>query len=133
MSTCIASNAVDEEMSDHYLECAHSLEETDPWWRVDMGRVEPVAVVNILNRGDCCWWRLDNSEIRVGRCGYLFQLFECFDYSNVTKFASYHQAIHNYEMVNTINSFQGVVLSWFHIQESQIINKYNILDNHRCW
>ena len=37
-----------------------------------MGRVEPVAVVIILNRGDCCWWRIDKSEIRVGRCGYLF-------------------------------------------------------------
>ena len=48
------------------------MEEPTPWWRVDMGRVEPVAVVIILNRGDCCWWRIDNSEIRVGRCGYLF-------------------------------------------------------------
>ena len=70
-----------------------------------MGRVEPVALVNILNRGDCCGWRMDNSEIRVGRCGYLNQLFECFDDSNVTNFASYHQDIHKYEVVNTTSFF----------------------------
>ena len=67
MSTFIASNAVDELWSVHYLECALSNQGTDPWWRVDMGRVEPVAVVIILNRGDCCWRTIDNSEIRVGR------------------------------------------------------------------
>ena len=39
----------------------------DPWWRVDLGRVEPVAEVNILNRGDCCGARLNGAEIRVGR------------------------------------------------------------------
>ena len=72
MSTYLASNAVDEGKSVNYPQCAHSMEEPTPWWRVDMGRVEPVAVVIILNRGDCCWWRIDNSEIRVGRCGYLF-------------------------------------------------------------
>ena len=113
MSICLASNAVDERKSNHYLECAHSFEEPNPWWRVDMGRVEPVAVVIILNRGDCCWWRIDNSEIRVGRCGYLFQLFECFDVSNVTKFASYHQASHNYEMVNTSIFFRGLFYPGF--------------------
>ena len=47
--------------------CTHTLEESDPWWRVDLGRVEPVAEVNILNRGDCCGWRLNGAEIRVGR------------------------------------------------------------------
>ena len=113
MGICLASNAVDERKTDHYLECAHSFEEPNPWWRVDMGRVEPVAVVIILNRGDCCWWRIDNSEIRVGRCGYLFQLFECFDVSNVTKFAGYHQASHNYEMVNTSIFFRGLFYPGF--------------------
>lgn len=86
-------------------DCAHSTTEGTPWWRVDLGRVEPVVLVLILNRGDCCQWRIANSEIRVGRCGYLFQLFECFDDSNVTKFASYHQAIHKYEVVNTTSFF----------------------------
>ena len=110
-----------------YHRCAHGEMENNAWWRVDMGRVEPVAVVNILNRGHCCGYRLDNSEIRVGRCRYLFQLFECFDYSNVTKFASYHLVIHKYEVVNTTMpvTIQRIVLTWFHVQESQIINKYN--------
>ena len=47
--------------------CTHTTLERDPWWRVDLGRVEPVAEVNILNRGDCCWARLNGAEIRVGR------------------------------------------------------------------
>ena len=51
----------------HYSKCAHTYEERDPWWRVDLGRVEPVAEVNILNRGDCCGNRLNGAEIRVGR------------------------------------------------------------------
>ena len=51
----------------HYKKCAHTRQESDPWWRVDLGRVEPVAEVNILNRGDCCWARLNGAEIRVGR------------------------------------------------------------------
>ena len=92
-------------MRTHVQYCAHSKTESNPWWRVDMGRVEPVAVVNILNRGVCCENRIDNSEIRVGRCRYLFQLFDCFDYSNVTKFASYHQVIHTYEVVNPTSCF----------------------------
>ena len=47
--------------------CTHTLEDNSPWWRVDLGRVEPVAEVNILNRGDCCGARLNGAEIRVGR------------------------------------------------------------------
>ena len=47
--------------------CTHTNEESDPWWRVDLERVEPVAEVNIVNRGDCCGDRLNGAEIRVGR------------------------------------------------------------------
>ena len=46
--------------------CTHTLRENNAWWRVDLGRVEPVAEVNIVNRnvhGD----RLNGAEIRVGR------------------------------------------------------------------
>ena len=46
--------------------CTHTLKENNPWWRVDLGRVEPVAEVNILNR-DTHAERLDGAEIRVGR------------------------------------------------------------------
>ena len=62
-----ASNAVDGEKGVHHPVCTHSYQESDPWWRVDLGRVEPVAEVNILNRGDCCGDRLNGAEMRVGR------------------------------------------------------------------
>ena len=62
-----ASNAVDGGKSVHYSKCTHTNQESDPWWRVDLGRVEPVAEVNILNRGDCCGDRLNGAEMRVGR------------------------------------------------------------------
>ncbi|XP_044170568.1 uncharacterized protein LOC114949515 isoform X2 [Acropora millepora] len=38
----------------------------NPWWRVDLGQVEPVNEVYIVNRGDCCGYRLNPFEIRVG-------------------------------------------------------------------
>ena len=62
-----ASNAVNGKKDLHYTKCAHTSQESDPWWRVDLGRVEPVAEVNILNRGDCCGDRLNGAEMRVGR------------------------------------------------------------------
>ena len=45
--------------------CSHTDQKTNknPWWRVDLGRVERVAKVYILNNGD-----LDKAEIRVGKC-----------------------------------------------------------------
>ena len=62
-----ASNAVDGKKDLYYTKCTHTSQESDPWWRVDLGRIEPVAEVNILNRGDCCGGRLDGAEMRVGR------------------------------------------------------------------
>ena len=50
----------------HYTKCAHTRQGSDPWWRVDLGRVEPVAEVNILNR-DANADRLTGAEMRVGR------------------------------------------------------------------
>ena len=46
--------------------CTHTRLENNPWWRVDLGRVEPVAEVNIVNRARLPE-RLDGAEIRVGR------------------------------------------------------------------
>ena len=62
-----ASNAVDGNRGTSISKCTHTLEDNSPWWRVDLGGVEPVAEVNILNRGDCCGARLNGAEIRVGR------------------------------------------------------------------
>ena len=39
----------------------------NPWWRVDLEQVEPVNEVYIVNRGDCCGYRLNPFEIRVGK------------------------------------------------------------------
>ena len=64
-----SSYAVDGIKNTHYSQCTHTADDTttNPWWRVDLGQVEPVIQVNILNRGDCCGDRLDGAEIRVGR------------------------------------------------------------------
>ena len=57
-------------MKTHYSYCVHTghSTNTNPWWRVDLGRVEPVAEVRILNR-DCgsCGTALDGAKIRVGK------------------------------------------------------------------
>ncbi|XP_073227861.1 uncharacterized protein [Porites lutea] len=46
--------------------CAHTRHEKQPWWRVDLGKVELVNEVYVVNRGDCCGDRLNPFEIRVG-------------------------------------------------------------------
>ena len=46
--------------------CAHTRHEKQPWWRVDLGNVELVNEVYVVNRGDCCGDRLNPFEIRVG-------------------------------------------------------------------
>ena len=47
--------------------CASTGRAYQPWWRVDLGREEPVSELYIVNRGDCCGDQLENFEIRVGR------------------------------------------------------------------
>ena len=63
--------AVDEISSTHFFlgSCSHTdtRDRKPPWWRVDLGRVEPVTEVYIVNRGDCCGFRLTRFQIRVGR------------------------------------------------------------------
>ena len=49
--------------------CSHTNNGINPWWRVDLGRVEPVTEVYVVNRDNsdyCCWDRLNPFEIRVG-------------------------------------------------------------------
>ncbi|XP_068725982.1 uncharacterized protein [Montipora capricornis] len=66
-STLFSSYAVDGGKATNVRFCAHTGDagNTNPFWRVDLGRVEHVAKVRILNR-DCCADRLDGAEIRVG-------------------------------------------------------------------
>ena len=53
------------------LTCSHTQavatqDENYAWWRVDLGRVEPVTEVYVVNRADGWGWRLGSFEIRVG-------------------------------------------------------------------
>ena len=49
--------------------CTHtdSTGEMSPWWRVDLGRVEPVSEVYLVNRDCSCADRLWNIDVRVGK------------------------------------------------------------------
>ena len=46
--------------------CTHTVKEEKAWWRVDLGKVERVTEVYIVNK-DLQGGRLSNFEIRVGR------------------------------------------------------------------
>ena len=63
-----ASYAVDGNSNTNFHDgsCTHTLTEKQPWWRVDLGNVELVNEVYVVNRGDCCGNRLNPFEIRVG-------------------------------------------------------------------
>ena len=67
-----SGRVVDGDSSTNYFSadstCSHTMKGTsNPWWRVDLGRMEPVTEVYIVNRGDCCGARLSSFEIRVGK------------------------------------------------------------------
>ena len=64
--TSYSSNAVDGGRQTGFRKCAHSKYEKDPWWRVDLGRVEDVAEVHIIGR-DSYESNMDGAEIRVGK------------------------------------------------------------------
>ena len=66
-----SSNAVDGGRQTIAQMCAHTTEGPNPWWRVDLGRVEDVAEVRILNR-DAFQDRLNDAEIRVGQLNIMF-------------------------------------------------------------
>ena len=50
----------------NYWQCAHTELATNPWWRVDLGRVEDVAEVHILGR-KLSPQSMHDAEIRVGK------------------------------------------------------------------
>ena len=57
---------MDGNRSPYINKCTHTKADNNPWWRVDLGRVEPVVEVNIVNRARLPE-RLNGAEIRVGR------------------------------------------------------------------
>nr|XP_055024019.1 fucolectin-like [Misgurnus anguillicaudatus] len=65
------------------LTCTHTVETSNPWWRLDLLDSYYISTVVITNRPDCCGDRLDGAEIRIGnslenngnnnpRCGVLY-------------------------------------------------------------
>jgi len=46
--------------------CTQTSLQNRPWWRVDLLESVNVWLVKITNRGDCCWDRLREFQIRVG-------------------------------------------------------------------
>ncbi len=46
--------------------CSSTLNETNPWWRLDLRHIYRVREVVITNRNDCCAERINGAEIRIG-------------------------------------------------------------------
>nr|ABB29990.1 FBP32 precursor [Morone chrysops] len=63
-----AFNAIDGNRNSDFEagSCTHTVEQTNPWWRVDLLEPYIVTSITITNRGDCCPERLDGAEIHIG-------------------------------------------------------------------
>ncbi|KAJ8345809.1 hypothetical protein SKAU_G00300020 [Synaphobranchus kaupii] len=46
--------------------CSYTYSEVKPWWRVDLLNAHKISSVAVTNRGDCCSWRINGAEIRIG-------------------------------------------------------------------
>ena len=71
-----SGRAVDGNSATNYnlgKSCTHTYEKVyKPWWRVDLGQIEPVSELYIVNQEDDPWWtRQTDFEIRVGRLAFL--------------------------------------------------------------
>ena len=66
----VSKRAVDGNSNTQYRgsSCTLTTFVRNPWWKVDLGQVEHVAEVYIVNRGDGLGSRLNPFEIRVGKC-----------------------------------------------------------------
>ncbi|GMH44639.1 hypothetical protein BSKO_12591 [Bryopsis sp. KO-2023] len=65
----VPARALDGNKNTDYFKgsCTHTAREKNPFWQVDLGQAYHVTKVVITNRGDCCFERLSNFEIRVGK------------------------------------------------------------------
>ena len=74
----ISDRAVDGNINtDYYADrtCTHTNDGRYAWWRVDLGQVEAVSEVYIVNRGGYWGWRLGSFEIRVGRSKFRYSKY----------------------------------------------------------
>ena len=79
--------------------CTHTQGANKAWWRVDLGQVEPVSEVYIVNRGDGWTYRLDSFEIRVGRLTFsdilpYISLPDCIQFNSQMQGLHVHSIIH---------------------------------------
>ncbi|MFT3766207.1 MAG: discoidin domain-containing protein [Minicystis sp.] len=51
----------------------HTNTEAQPWWKVDLGSVQPIGTVMLFNRTDCCADRLGNFKVSVSDDGNAWQ------------------------------------------------------------
>ncbi|XP_033496815.2 fucolectin-1-like [Epinephelus lanceolatus] len=63
-----ASSAIDgnRESNFHSGSCTHTVEQANPWWRVDLLESYIVTSIVVTNRGDCCAEKLNGAEIHIG-------------------------------------------------------------------
>ncbi|RRQ49956.1 hypothetical protein DZC72_05065 [Maribacter algicola] len=63
-----AAKAVDGNRSGLYSNgsVTHTATSNNPWWRVDLGREYTINKINMYNRTDCCYERLNGAKILVG-------------------------------------------------------------------
>ncbi|XP_054483033.1 uncharacterized protein LOC129115821 [Anoplopoma fimbria] len=63
-----AQNAIDGNRESNYGagSCTHTVEQTNPWWRVDLLESYIVTSIIITNRGDNYAERLNGAEIHIG-------------------------------------------------------------------
>ncbi|XP_033012058.1 fucolectin-1-like [Lacerta agilis] len=63
-----ADKAVDGIYSGDFQQgsCAHTDNDKNPWWFVDLDSEYAIAAVLVKNRADCCGERLLGAEVRVG-------------------------------------------------------------------
>ncbi|XP_067301221.1 uncharacterized protein [Pseudorasbora parva] len=64
----IAEQAIDSKpgFTQPSLACSSTTNQTNPWWRLDMGQIYRVSRVVITNRNDCCPEQINGAEIRIG-------------------------------------------------------------------
>jgi hypothetical protein len=63
----IAGRAVDGDTNGNWIDesVTHTYEEVNPWWQVDLGGFCDISSIEIWNRTDCCWDRLDDFYVFV--------------------------------------------------------------------
>ncbi|KAM6936358.1 uncharacterized protein PEZ65_006497 isoform 1-T2 [Lycodopsis pacificus] len=63
-----AHNAIDGNRESNYEagSCSVTVEQSYPWWRVDLLESYIVTSITVTNRGDCCEERINGAEIHIG-------------------------------------------------------------------